>query len=155
MKKILIIFFLLPFFSCSPDDGASVRRVSFKADGILKIYENIRVTKTVDNSWALPITRLDISAEPKTGTPETLGLRVIRGGDYDGQATNGGGFFNDKSYFFNFDHPIQTHLTINTTKRMKGTFEGIFTDTNGENVQITQGKIDITYYPDNPQYIKQ
>lgn len=144
----------MPFFSCSSDDGVAVRRVSFKADGVLNIYEDIKVTKTVDNSWEVPITRLDISAEPIGGTPGTLGLRIIRGGDYDGQATNGGGYFNGNGYHFNFDHPIQTHLTINTAKRMKGTFEGILTNFNGENVQLTEGKIDITYYPDNPQYIK-
>ncbi|MCF6131416.1 hypothetical protein [Flavobacterium wongokense] len=154
MKKILIAFAALLFLSCSSDDGTAVRRVSFKADGVYKIYEDIRVTKTVDNNWEVPITRLDISAQPKDGTPESFALRVIRGGEYDGQSTNGGAFIAGKGYNYNFDHPIEMHLTINSDKRMKGTFEGIFTNSDGENIQITNGKIDITYYPDNPEYIK-
>lgn len=155
MKKILIALCLLPFLSCSSAaDGVAVRRVSFKAYGVQKVYEDIRVTKTVDNNWEVPITKLDINAGPTDGTPETLDLRVNRGGDYDGQATNGAAYINGNGYYYDFDHPMQMHVTINNTKRIKGTFEGVFKDINGESIQITDGKIDITYYPDNPQYIK-
>jgi hypothetical protein len=154
MKKILIAFAAVLFLSCSSDDTVAVRRVTFKANGISKVYEDIRVTYSVDNNFEVPFTRLDISAKPKDGTPEVFALRVIRGGDFDGQSTNGGGFFNNNTYNYNFDHPMQMHLTINTTKRIKGTFEGIFIDQNGEDAQITDGRIDITYYPDNEQYVK-
>jgi hypothetical protein len=154
MKKILIAFTALLFLSCSSDDAVAVRRVSFKANGVYKLYEDIRVNYFDDNSWEVPIRRLDISAKPKDGTPEIFALRVIRGGDFDGQATNGGGSFDDNTYNYNFDHPLQMHLTINTTKRIKGTFEGILTNQDGEDIQITDGRIDITYYPDNELYIK-
>lgn len=154
MKKILIAFAVLSFFSCSNDNSEAVRSVTFRANGVYKKFDDIRVTSAVDNSFDVPFTILDILANPKDDRPEIFSLRVIRGGQYDGQSTNGGAFLNGTDYFYNFDNPIQLHLTINTTKRIKGTFEGFFKDINGENIQITDGRIDITYYQDNPDYIK-
>ena len=154
MKNILFVLTVFLFLSCSSDDSTAVRKITFKANGVYKVFEDIEVTYAVDNSWEVPFTRLDISANPIDGRPETFGLRVIRGGDYDGQSTNGGTFLDGNGYYFDFDHPIQMHLTTNNTKRMKGTFEGVFKDINGQTIQITEGRIDINYYPDNPQYIK-
>lgn len=154
MKKILIAFTALLFLSCSSDGTTPVRRVSFKANGVYKVFEDIKVTKTVDNSWEVPFTRLDIAAEPKDDIAESFGLRIIRGGELDGQSTNGGALLEGNVYYYDFDHPIQMHLTTNDTKRMKGAFEGILTDNNGDDIQITEGRIDITYYADNPLYVK-
>ena len=154
MKKILIVFVSLLFLSCSNDNSVATRRVTFKANGVYKVFDDVRVTSAVDNSFEAPFTRLDIVANPTDNRPETFSLRIIRGGDYDGQSTNGAALLDGTGYYYNFDHPIQTHLTINTIKRIKGVFLGIFTDIYGENIQITEGRIDITYYPDNPYYIK-
>ncbi|MEO5776173.1 MAG: hypothetical protein ABIQ27_04665 [Flavobacterium sp.] len=154
MRKIIIVLLTLLFLSCSSDDSTPARRITFKVNGVSKVFEDIRVQSNEDLNFEVPFYRLDISAEPKNGDPETFALRVIRGGELDGQSTNGGAYLDGSGYHYNFEHPIQMHLTINTNKRIKGTFEGIFTDTNGYDVQITEGKIDITYYPDNPQYIK-
>lgn len=154
MRKILIVFITLLFLSCSPDDSAPARKITFKVNGVYKTYEDIKVTYYVDYNWEVPFTRLSITAKPKDGAPEFFAVDIDREGDFDGQSRNGAAYLNEGGYNYNFDHPLEMHLSVNTSKRIKGTFEGVYTNTNGENINFTDGKIDITYYPDNGTYIK-
>ena len=54
MKKFLIAFAVLSFLSCSNDNSEAVRRVTFKANGVYKNFDDIRVTSAVDNSFDVP-----------------------------------------------------------------------------------------------------
>jgi hypothetical protein len=154
MKKILILFTTVLFLSCSSDDSTAVRKITFKANGVYKVFEDIEVQSTVDYNWEVPFTRLNISAKPKDNSSQSFNVVVNRGGDFDGQSRNGAAYLNETVYYYNFENPIVLDISVNTTKRIKGTFEGVYTDNNGQDIQITNGTIDITYYPDNPQYIK-
>lgn len=154
MKKILFLFATLLFLNCSSDDEAAVRKLTFKVNGVSKVYKDIRVTSYNDTSFEIPYTRLQITARPEDGSPETFSVVVNRGGENDGQSRNGGAFINGKAYNYNFGQPLLMNLSINTDKRIKGTFEGIYTNEDGENIQFTNGRIDITYYPDNGTFIK-
>ena len=75
MKNILFVLTVFLFLSCSSDDSTAVRKITFKANGVYKVFEDIEVTYAVDNSWEVPFARLDISANPIDGRPETFGLR--------------------------------------------------------------------------------
>lgn len=156
MKKILIVFIILPFLSCSSDESTPARRITFKANGVYKVYEDIQVQSYVDYNWEVPFTRLSITAKPKDGGLEFFAVDINRGGDYDGKSMNGLFAIEGIGYNYNFDHPLTMNLSVNTSKRIKGTFSGIYTNSNnGENITFTNGTIDVTYYPDNGTYIKQ
>lgn len=155
MRKIIIALLTLLFLSCSSDNSVPVRRLSFKVNGTYKLYEDIRVQSYVDNNFGVPFTRLSITATPKDGGSEFFAVDINRGGDFDGKSINGLFAIDGIGYNYNFDHPLTMNLSVNTSKRIKGTFQGIYTnEQGGENVTFTNGTIDITYYPDNGTYIK-
>lgn len=154
MKNILILLLLALFSGCSSNDSHSVRRVTFKANGVYKSYEDIKVYASEDTNFEVPFYYIRIEAKSKDAT-EVFSVSTRRGGDYDGQATNGGAYINGKGYNYNFEHPLNLNLSINSPQRLKGTFQGVYTSIDGEDIQLTEGTIDITYYPENPYYIKQ
>lgn len=154
MKKILTVLVTLLFLSCSSDHSSAIRKITFKVNGVRKVFEDIEVQAIEDINFEVPFTRISIGATPADGSPEFFSVAVNRGGDFDGQSRNGNVFLNGNVYSYNFEHPLTLNLSINTSKRIKGTFEGIYTNEQGENIGFTEGTIDITYYPDTGTYIK-
>jgi hypothetical protein len=146
MKNLFPLLLVLLFLGCSSDTAFSGRRVTFKANGVYKIYEDITVVRYNDSFDGVPFTRIQVLALPKDGAPESFSVVVNRGGDFDGQSRNGNAFLNGDGYNYNFDHPLVTHILVNTPQKIKGTFDGIYTDSQGQDLIITEGTLDITYY---------
>lgn len=154
MKRLFLLLTIMLFLGCSSDNASLVRRITFNVNGVNKIFEDIKVQAIEDHNFDVPFVRLQISANSADGT-EFFSVVVNRGGDFDGQSRNGAAFLNGKGYHYNFEHPLTMHISTNTPQKIRGTFEGVYTnDVDGENLNITDGTIDITYLPENSLYIK-
>ena len=133
---------------CSSEDDFSKKKITLKANGIYKVYKDIDVTFNETSFDGVPYTRITISAKPSEESDavfEVFSIALHRGGALDGESVNGAYLLNDQLYYYNFDQPINLNLSVNNEQRIKGTFEGMFTNDQGENVMVTEGKIDITY----------
>jgi hypothetical protein len=152
MKKILTTIFLVvitaTFLSCSKDDDDDQNSIEHPATGTLSlkindVQHNFGTLKVFEERYAdytdLIVKGTDVLDPTKT-VSISLGKNLLGAGSvYFVQYTNNGTFYQ------NTGNNMNTDITESNDSKIMGTFAGTVTTINMDNLEITEGVLNISY----------
>jgi hypothetical protein len=154
MRKIflfmLVIASTLSLNSCSKDDNnqspPSSNSVTMKVGGTQKTFNTIEVKQepyTLDGENFID---LIITASINGNMSESLTFYVGKGDVGSGVSWGFNYIINDVVFFEDgVINSVNTNTTVNSDKKLVGTFDGIVTASDGTSLELTQGLFDISY----------
>ena len=157
MKKVFILFFATLFLSCSDSNNPGTGTISMKINGVL--YEYTKISVGLERTSDMQGNQADvlyIRAEDDDNTyehREAFVFRPYRGGNFNDQILIASRIINEgasqeNGWSARQSDLTQCYFTQNDSQGFKGEFEGELKDGN-DVLQITEGKIDITYGTNN------
>ena len=148
MKKFTLFLFLamLPFLSCSSDDGGSgnKRRMKATIDGTVYTFNTFTIEQIPYNDNGFVYTDVHITGSVDNDPAKTVSIVVMKGK-----------VGNDASWYFGHsddfevfvkDEDFVTNVSESTDSFVKGTFSGnVVSETDGEVRTVTNGEFELQY----------
>ncbi|MEL1246412.1 hypothetical protein AAEO56_19215 [Flavobacterium sp. DGU11] len=143
MKKLFLFICLsvsvLFFTACSNnDDSPSGNRVSFKINGVQKTFRGVAAIGESDNGGATIL--YHIKAATDANSAEIISFYVPAGTTGANMAYSFD-YVTDNTLFTN--NGVSSNVTVNSNKKMKGSFSGSVVNDAGQVKTITDGTFDI------------